>query len=97
MRRTATGVTVVLRAQPRARRTALELGGGGTLKALVTAPPEDGKANDAVIALLGDSWDVPKSSIAVKTGSAARDKVLSVTGEPQALAVRIGKWVSEHG
>jgi uncharacterized protein YggU (UPF0235/DUF167 family) len=97
LRRTATGVTVVLRAQPRARRTALELGNGGTLKALVTAPPEDGKANDAVIALVGDSWDVPQSSIAVKTGGTARDKVLSVTGEPQALAVRIGKWVSEHG
>jgi uncharacterized protein YggU (UPF0235/DUF167 family) len=96
LRRTSTGVTVALRTQPRARRTALELG-GGALKALVTAAPEDGKANDAVIALLADIWDVPKSSVAVKTGSAARDKVLSVTGDPRALAVRIGKWVSENG
>ena len=79
-------MTVVLRAQPRARRTALELGSGGALKALVTSPPEDGKANDAVIALLADAWHMPKSSIEVKTGGAARDKVLSVTGEPHALA-----------
>lgn len=90
-------MTVVVRAQPRARRAALELAGGGTLKALVTAPPEDGRANDAVIALVAAAWGVPKSSIVVKTGAAARDKVLSVTGEPQALAVRIGNWVSENG
>jgi uncharacterized protein YggU (UPF0235/DUF167 family) len=97
LRRTSTGVTVALRAQPRARRTGLELGRDGMLKALVTAPPEDGKANDAVIALLADTWHVPKSSIVVKTGNAARDKVLSLQGEPQALAVRIGNWVSENG
>jgi uncharacterized protein len=97
LRRTSTGVTVALRAQPRARRMALECGSGGILKALVTAPPEDGKANDAVIALMADAWGVSKSSIVVKTGNAARDKVLSVTGEPQVLVVRIGKWMSENG
>jgi uncharacterized protein YggU (UPF0235/DUF167 family) len=90
-------VTVALRVQPRARRTALELGRGGILKAVATVPPEDGKANDAVMALLGGLWDVPKSAIALKTGGAARDKVLSVTGEPRALAIRIGKWVRENG
>ena len=67
-------MTVSVHVQPRARRNALELLAAGKLKAAVTAAPEDGKANDAVIALVGDSWDVPKSSIAVKTGGTARDK-----------------------
>ncbi len=54
-------MTVDLRVQPRARRAALEAS-GGALKAQVTAPPEDGKANQAVIALLADAWHLPKSS-----------------------------------
>jgi hypothetical protein len=86
-------VTISLHVQPRARRVALEASAQGDLKAWVTAAPEDGKANDAVIALLGKSWRLPKSAFALKTGATSRDKVFSVTGEPQALAVRIGDWV----
>ena len=64
-----------LRVQPRARRTALEIA-AGALKASVTAPPEDGKANDAVIALLSQEWRLPKSAFAVIKGAATRDKTL---------------------
>jgi hypothetical protein len=91
-----TGVTIVLRVQPRARRTALEIS-GDTLRAAVTAPPEDGKANDAVIALLAQEWRVAKSAFAVIKGAAARTKTLSVSGEPAALATRIGEWMQAHG
>jgi hypothetical protein len=102
LRRTAQGVTIELRAQPRARRTALEyspLGGskGGALKAAVTAPAEDGKANEAVVALLASEWHLPRSTFDVLRGAAARDKVLSISGEPAALAGRIAEWVREHG
>ena len=90
------GVTIELRVQPRARRTALETA-GEVLKAAVTAPPEDGKANDAVIALLSQEWRVPKSAFAVIKGAAARNKTLSVTGEPANLAARIGEWMRAHG
>ena len=58
VRRTVTGVTVELRAQPRARRTALDCA-GGALKAQVTAPAEDGKANAAVIELLAIAVRLP--------------------------------------
>lgn len=98
LRRTATGVTVALRAQPRARRTELD-GSGEILRAAVTAPAEDGKANAAVIDLLAARWRLPKSTFAVTRGQASRDKVLSISGEPGLLAGRIADWVraSEQG
>ena len=96
LRRTSQGVTIELRAQPRARRTMLELG-PNSLKALVTAPPEDGKANDAVIALLASEWRLPKSAFAVIKGASSRQKTLSVAGDPVHLAGRIAEWVRVHG
>jgi len=94
LRRTATGVTVEVRAQPRARRTALTCS-GGALKAQVTAPAEDGKANAAVIELLSAAWKLPKSAIAVTRGTTSRDKVLGIAGEPALLAARITDWVKD--
>jgi uncharacterized protein (TIGR00251 family) len=94
LRRTGTGVTIEVRAQPRARRTALEWA-GGALKAQVTAPAEDGKANAAVIELLAATWKLPKSTFAVTRGATSRDKVLSIAGEPALLAARIMDWARE--
>lgn len=94
VRRTVTGVTIEVRAQPRARRTALECA-GGALKAAVTAPAEDGRANAAVIDLLAATWRVPKSAFAVTRGATSRDKVLSIAGEPALLAARIMDWARE--
>ena len=94
VRRTAAGVTVELRAQPRARRTALECA-GGALRAQVTAPAEDGKANAAVIVLLAAAWKLPKSAFAVTRGATSRDKVLTIAGEPALLAARIMDWARE--
>jgi uncharacterized protein len=90
------GVTIELRAQPRARRCLLSGAAHGTLKAAVTAPAEDGKANKAVIELLAAEWRLPKSAFEVMRGAAARDKVVSIAGEPASLADRIGQWVRER-
>jgi uncharacterized protein (TIGR00251 family) len=92
LRRRASGVTVDLRVQPRARRTALEAA-RGALAAAVTAPPEDGKANDAVIALLAETWRLPKSSFCIVKGASARTKTVSVAGDPGVLADRIARWM----
>jgi uncharacterized protein len=94
VRRTVMGVTVEVRAQPRARRTALECA-AGALKAQVTAPAEDGKANAAVIELLAAAWRLPKSAFAVTRGATSRDKVLSIAGEPALLVARITDWVRD--
>lgn len=68
-----------------------------TLKAAVTAAPEDGKANDAVIALLSDEWRVPKSSLSVLKGAASRAKTVALAGDPAALAERIREWARANG
>ena len=97
LRRSGTGVTIELRAQPRARRSALECTRQGVLKAAVTAPAEDGKANKAIVELLATEWRLPKSAFEIMRGAAARDKTVSISGEPALLAGRIGQWMREQG
>jgi hypothetical protein len=95
LRRGPSGVTVDLRVQPRARRAALEAA-DGALKAQVTAPPEDGKANAAVIALLAGEWRLPKSSFDVIKGQTARAKTVRVAGEPAAIVERVTEWLRRN-
>jgi uncharacterized protein (TIGR00251 family) len=96
LKRSASGVTVDLRVQPRARRAALAAT-DGALKAQVTAPPEDGKANQAVIALLAEAWRLPKSSFDVIKGQTARAKTVRVSGAPEAIVERVTRWMQMHG
>lgn len=97
LRRTAGGVTIRLRVQPKARRTLLAVAPDSALKAAVTEAPENGKANEAVAALLAEAWRLPKSAIEVVRGASARDKTLSIAGEPAALAGQIVEWVRKNG
>lgn len=50
------------------------------LKIRVSAPPENGKANSAVEALLAEKLILPKSSIAVSTGKRAHNKIIEIQG-----------------
>lgn len=77
---TSDGVRLELRVTPRAGRNALEGVRDGRLQVKVTAPPEDGKANAAVIKLLAKTWKLPQSSFEVIAGHTARDKSLLVRG-----------------
>jgi hypothetical protein len=95
LRRGPSGVTVDLRVQPRARRAALDPA-DGALKVQVTAPPEDGKANAAVIALLAEAWRLPKSSFDVIKGQTTRAKTVRVVGEPAAIAERVREWLQRN-
>jgi uncharacterized protein (TIGR00251 family) len=97
----AGGLTVSLRVTPRARRERIEgivedAGRGTALKVAVTAPPDGGKANAAVIALLAKAWRVPKSSIEIVRGASDRRKVVRIAGDGAALAERIAAWLKEH-
>ncbi|MBI5106032.1 MAG: DUF167 domain-containing protein, partial [Solirubrobacterales bacterium] len=52
----------------------------GVVHARVTAPPVDGKANEALRRLLARSLGVPRSRVAVVRGQASRDKAVEVDG-----------------
>lgn len=74
-----------------------EAGGGSALKVAVTAPPEGGRANDALIALLAKAWKVPKSAIALIAGATDRRKTLLVAGAADVIAQRIGAALAKGG
>ncbi len=88
------GVRVAVRVAPRAaanRIGGMVSGADGrpALKISVTAAPEGGKANAALIKLLSKAWRVPKGAISIAAGAAARRKVVHVAGAPEALLQRM--------
>ena len=99
----ADGVRVAVRVTPKAsadriRGVALDQAGVAWLQVAVTAVPEDGRANKAVVALLARRWRVPKSSIAVILGVTDRHKTLLVrAGDATALAGRLAAWLESEG
>ena len=71
-----------MRVTPNARseRLAVDPDATGTLKLKlwVTVPPEDGKANKAVVALLAKSLGLPKSAVTLVRGETSRTKVFRI-------------------
>ncbi|AYG67670.1 MULTISPECIES: DUF167 domain-containing protein [unclassified Rhizobium] len=63
--------------------------GESYLKARVSAVPEKGKANKALIALLAKRLGIPKSSLSLISGDTARKKILRIEGEPEDLIERL--------
>jgi uncharacterized protein YggU (UPF0235/DUF167 family) len=53
---------------------------GEAWKVRVTAAPEGGKANDAVVRLLAETLSLPQRDVAILAGHGARDKVVAVEG-----------------
>jgi uncharacterized protein (TIGR00251 family) len=83
------GIRLRLKVQPKARREAV-VGwtpdpDGVALKLAVGAPPEDGKANAAVIALLAETLGVAKSAISVVSGATDRRKLVEIRGDETEL------------
>ena len=88
-RTVAGGIRLRLKVQPKARREGVTGWtpdpDGMALKLSVGAPPEDGKANAAVIALLAKALGVAKSAISVVSGATDRRKLVEIRGEPEHL------------
>jgi uncharacterized protein len=80
VRDTAHGAQFALRVQPRASRNAIAGVMGDAVKLAITAPPVDGKANQAVVEYLAELFDVAKSSIAIVSGETGRNKLIAVRG-----------------
>lgn len=69
-----------LRVVPGANRPGIVGRHGDAWKIRVTAPPEDGRANDAVLDLLAQTFDLPRRDLLLATGASSRDKVVVVDG-----------------
>ncbi len=80
IRETAVGVTFAIKVQPRARKNAITGELGDALKLALTAPPVDGRANEACIEFLAKFLDVPRSSVTIASGETSRNKVIRVAG-----------------
>lgn len=70
-------VTVV----PRARRTSVEQLEGGGLRVAVTAPPQEGRANEAVIEALAEYFRIPRSKVRIVLGRTARRKIVEIAAD----------------
>jgi uncharacterized protein len=90
LRAAANGVTLAVRTQPGAKKTAiLGIYGDGAaaqLKVAVQAPPVEGRANAALIAFLSETFAIPKSAIELVSGELSRSKVFLLRGVPLAQA-----------
>jgi hypothetical protein len=92
------GVTLAVRAQPGAKKTAIQgvygEGSKAQLKIAVQAPPLEGRANEALIAFLAKFFGLPKSGVEVLSGELNRSKVFLLKGVSLAMAKeKLAVWL----
>jgi uncharacterized protein (TIGR00251 family) len=80
--------TIEVRLKPNARQNSIDIGENGVLNVRVNAPPIEGRANAALIELLSESLDVPKSCLSIKRGASSKNKVVAVFGMTKEEAFR---------
>ncbi len=80
VRDTASGATFSVRVQPRAKKNAITGEMGDALKLSLTAPPIEGRANEAVVDFFAKLLNVARSSVTIAAGESSRNKVIRVSG-----------------
>ena len=79
-----------VRVYPGAGRNEVARNDDGSLSVRVTAVPEDGKANAALLELLADRLKIPRSSVRIVRGRRARNKVVQLDGLTNEDLTRLG-------
>ncbi|MGB2876025.1 MAG: DUF167 domain-containing protein [Gaiellaceae bacterium] len=69
---------------PSSRRDEIVGRHGDGWKVRVAAPPEDGRANEAVRRLIADRLGIPRRAVSIVSGQTAREKVVEMSGIEQA-------------
>jgi len=77
---TPSGATFAVKVHPRARQNAINGEIGDALKLSLTAPPIEGRANEACIEFLAKLLKLPRSSVTIASGHNSRRKVIRVVG-----------------
>ena len=80
IRDTASGATFSVKVHPRAKKDAIAGTVGDALKLALTAPPVEGKANQAVIEFFADLFAIPRSSVTIASGETSRNKRVRLAG-----------------
>jgi uncharacterized protein (TIGR00251 family) len=91
------GVAIAVRLRPGASANRIDgiqtmADGSRRLAVRVTAVPEKGKANQAMIKLLAKAWDVPRSQLRVVAGAKGRNKTLLLQGDPNTHMQMLDAW-----
>ena len=87
-RRNGDVLTLTLHVQPGAKRTEVAGLHGEALKIRLAAPPVEGRANEALLKFIAESFGVPLRQVELKQGGQSRHKVVAITGskvEPEIL------------
>lgn len=87
-RRNGDELTLTLHIQPGAKRSEVVGLHGEALKIRLAAPPIEGRANEALLKFIAESFGVPLRQVALKQGGQSRHKIVAVTGskvEPESL------------
>jgi hypothetical protein len=83
-------LSLTLHVQPGAKRTEISGLHGEALKIRLAAPPIEGRANEALLRFVADTFDVPLRQVELKQGGQSRHKVVLVTGSkiaPESLLI----------
>jgi len=80
----ADGCTLSVRVHPGARKNGVTGVHADAVKIALTAPPVDGKANEALIAFLAEALRLPRARIALVAGITSRVKMVRITGKSAA-------------
>ena len=86
-----------LRVSPGARRPGIAGRHGDAWKVRVSEPPEDGRANEAVLRLLAEALDVPRARIELVSGHGSRDKIVMLDGLEQAQTEQLLASAGQKG
>jgi uncharacterized protein (TIGR00251 family) len=90
-------VEIAVHAQAGAGRTHVVGRHGDALKVRVAAPPEQGRANDALVKLLAESFGVAPSAVELVSGQSSRQKRFRVSGvDTAAMAQRVDELLDGY-
>jgi uncharacterized protein (TIGR00251 family) len=100
LRAASAGVTLAVRAQPGAKKTAIAgvygEGQAAQLKIAVQAPPLEGRANAALVAFLAETFGLPKNAVELLAGESSRSKVFLLRGVGREEAeAKLAQWTQK--
>ncbi len=93
------GIRLAIRATPKASRSAIGAvvvmaDGRAALSVRVAAPPVEGAANAALVALLAKALGVRKGDVTIATGDTSRLKIVEIRGDGPDIALRLGQMLA---